>query len=60
MYETERLRVEKEVAVARRALYRALETCERAQDFGLEEDLRAINVELARIMSDLMSKSRRA
>lgn len=59
MYEHERLRIEQDVAVARRALYRALETAETAQDFGLEEDLRALNVELARIMEGLLPSRQR-
>jgi hypothetical protein len=59
MYEHERLRIESALATVRRALHRALETAESAQEFGLEEDLQALNAEAQRIMSDVMGSTRR-
>jgi hypothetical protein len=54
MYEHERLRVEALLATARRALHKAVATAETAQEFGLEEDLAAVNMELSRIMESVM------
>lgn len=60
MYEHERLRVEQNLASARRALYRALEAAETAQEFGLEEDLRSLTEETGRVMADVMKSGGRA
>lgn len=54
MRQHEKLRVEQNLATARRALYRALEAAEVAQEFGLEEDLRSLLEESARVMDDVM------
>jgi hypothetical protein len=54
MREIPRLKVEQQLAAARRALHRAVELAEVEHEFGLEEDLGAVNVELARIMDDVM------
>lgn len=59
MYEHERRRLEAELARIRRSLFRAVEIAEVAQDFGLEEDLRSLNVEAERIQSVIMRLSRR-
>ena len=44
------LELERDLATARRALFRAITSAERACEFGWEEDLRMLNQELARLM----------
>lgn len=45
-----KLELERDLATARRAMFKAIGTAERACEFGWEEDLRMVNQELARLM----------
>lgn len=58
MYNHLALRLEANLATARRALYRAIAVSEEAQEFGFEEDLRALNEELGRVMSSVQTPRR--
>lgn len=55
MYEKQRLRIEAEVAVMRRAVYRALAVAESSGECSLEDDLHQLNAELGRIMDGVLS-----
>lgn len=52
--EPQRLSMEKDLAVARRALYRALGTAERGAYFGIEDALHSIIVDTAALMDCVM------
>jgi len=54
VYQHTRLDLEKHLATARRALYRAQATAEMAALYEWEEDLRLINDELAKLMAELL------
>lgn len=54
MYEPQRLQMERDLATARRALYRALRTAEHGAYYGLEEALHMVNEDLRLIMEVVM------
>lgn len=55
MKEQPRLRIEQDLAIARRALHRATSTAHDTLEFGLAEDLQVVNLELQRLMADVMT-----
>jgi outer membrane protein TolC len=56
MYDHDSLAIERELATARRAIYRAIGRAESAASYGLEDDLHQVQVELARILDDVMRR----
>lgn len=54
MREQQRLRIEQDVATARRALHRALAAAESGAYYGLEDALHTVNADLAAIMDSVM------
>lgn len=56
MYEHHRLRLERALASARGALYRAEAVLEEADDLDGLDDLKMLNAEVARIMGSYMKR----
>lgn len=57
MREPQRLRIEQDIATARRALHRALATAESGAYYNIEDALHVIQVELAELMDTVMRGS---
>lgn len=59
MNEPQRLRLERDLASARRAIYRAVSAAEGMALYDLEEELRATSLHLGEVMSAVMRKRER-
>lgn len=54
MIEVQRRKIERDVAAARAAIHRALETAEGGAYYGIEDALHLINADLAAVMDCVM------